>query len=54
MEEEKGQTVIFKTLHKKLKIELELYLKPCAIKGDAEGQVVPGLLMVPVVLLLLQ
>ena len=49
----KGQPIIYKTLNKKLKIEIhEAHYKPRINSGAPEGVSVPHQLVTPVVLLL--
>jgi hypothetical protein len=50
----KGQTIIYKTLHRKLKIEQHEFRKNLGVNSDVpEGQAVPAPLVEPVMLLLL-
>ena len=50
----KGQTTIYKTLHRKLNIEQQIPTKPGVNSDAPEGLAVPAPHVAPVVLLLLQ
>ena len=51
----KGQSIIYKTLHRKLKIEQHEPHKKCGVKSDAPvALTVPAPLVAPIVLILLR